>query len=115
MLLKSSSSMAYFVGLAASEKKAKDIRILNVGDISPIADYFIICSGNSTVQVRAIADEIEEKMAEKGYELNHKEGYQTGRWILLDYGSIIAHIFHNEDREFYGIERLWADAEEISL
>lgn len=113
--MKSSSSIAYFVGSTAAEKKARDIRILNVGDVSPIADYFIICSGNSSVQVRAIADEIEDKMSENGFSLNHKEGYQGARWVLLDYGNIIAHIFYQEDREFYGLERLWADAEIITL
>ena len=113
--MSNSSNIAYCVGTAASDKKARDIMILNVGDISPIAEYFVICSGSSTVQVKAIADEIEDKMQEKGIELNHKEGYQGARWVLLDYGNIIAHIFHHDDREFYGLERLWADAESIIL
>jgi len=113
--LKSSSSIAYFIGSAASEKKARDIKILNVDGISPIADYFVICSGNSSIQVKAIADEIEDKMAEEGYNLNHKEGYGSGRWVLLDYGNVIAHVFYTEDRDFYDIERLWADAEAIGI
>lgn len=111
----SSSSIAYFISTAAAEKKAKDIRILNVNDISPITDYFVICSGNSSIQVKAIADEIEEKMAERGFQLRHKEGYSTARWILLDYDSVIAHVFHTEDREFYDLERLWADAQAVSF
>jgi ribosome-associated protein len=113
--LKSSSKLADIISSAAAEKKAIDIKILNVKDISPIADYFVICSGNSTIQVKAIADEIEDKMLEQGFELNHKEGYQNARWILLDYGTVIAHVFHNEEREFYDLERLWADAEAISV
>jgi ribosome-associated protein len=113
--LKNSSVLAYFISTTAANKKAKDIKILNVIDISPIADYFIICSGNSTVQVKAIADEIEDKMAEEGYELNHKEGYSSGRWILLDYGNLIVHVFHSEDREFYDLERLWADAVAVNV
>ncbi|WP_040683919.1 ribosome silencing factor [Thermobrachium celere] len=107
--------MAYFIGKAASNKKARDIKILNVKGLSEIADYFVICSGTSTIQVKAIADEIEEKMAESGYVINHKEGYNSGKWILLDYGTVIAHIFHEEDREFYDLERLWIDAEAISI
>ncbi|MCX7694393.1 MULTISPECIES: ribosome silencing factor [Caloramator] len=109
------SGMAYFIGKTASEKKARDIKILDVKGLSEIADYFVICSGTSTIQVKAIADEIEEKMAEKGYEINHKEGYNSGKWILLDYGEVIAHIFYEEDREFYDLERLWIDAEAISI
>ncbi|MEG0370801.1 MAG: ribosome silencing factor [Clostridium sp.] len=105
--------MAYDIANAASEKKAKDIRILKVEGISSIADYFVICSGGSTVQVKAIAEEIEYEMEEKGLAVTHKEGHQFGKWILLDYGNVIAHIFFEEEREFYGIERLWAEAEEI--
>lgn len=113
--MKSSPGIAYYISSAAANKKANDIKILNVSDISPIADYFVICSGNSTIQVKAIADEIEDKMEEKGYTLKHKEGYHGARWILLDYGNVIAHVFHKEDREFYGIERLWADAEAVNV
>ena len=113
--MKGSTGMAYFIGKAASNKKARDIKILNVKGISEIADYFVICSGTSTIQVKAIADEIEEKMAESGYVISHKEGYNSGKWILLDYGSVIAHIFYEEDREFYDLERLWVDAEAISI
>lgn len=111
--MKTSSNMAYIVANAAADKKAKDIRILNVEGLSPITDYFVVCSGTSQVQVKAIADEIEYKMEEEGITVTHKEGHQFGKWILLDYGNVIAHIFYEEEREFYGIERLWADAEEI--
>jgi ribosome-associated protein len=113
--LKSSSNLAFVVGSAAANKKAKDIRILNVGDISPITDFFVICSGTSTTQVKAIADEIEDKMAELGLEVHHKEGYQFARWVLLDFGSVIAHVFYEEDREFYALERLWSDAVSVSV
>lgn len=113
--MKSSSSIAYYISSAAAEKKARDIKILNVNDISPITDYFVICSGNSSIQVKAIADEIEEELAERGFQLKHKEGYSTARWILLDYENVIVHVFHNEDREFYDLERLWADAQAVSF
>ena len=113
--MKTSKDMAFIIANAAADKKAKDIRILNVEGLSPISDCFIVCSGTSQVQVKAIANEIEDKMAEEGVEILHKEGHQFGRWILLDYGNVIAHVFYEEEREFYGIERLWADAEEILL
>jgi ribosome-associated protein len=113
--LKNSSSLAFDIGSAAAEKKAKDIRILNVKDISPITDFFVICSGNSTIQVKAIADEIQHKVSEQGLELKHKEGYQNARWVLLDYGNVIVHVFYTEEREFYDLERLWADAVAVSI
>lgn len=113
--MKGASGIAYDIGSAAANKKAKDIRILDIRGISPIADYFVICSGGSSIQVRAIADEIEEKMVEQQLQPLHKEGYDSARWILLDYGNVIVHIFHQEDREFYDLERLWADAEAISI
>lgn len=100
---------------AADSKKARDIKVLDIRDISPITDYFVICSGTSTIQVKAIADEVEEKLTEKGFYLYHKEGYNTARWILLDFGDVIVHVFHEEDRDFYNLERLWADAEVINF
>lgn len=100
---------------SADDKKAFDMKVLNISKLTNIADYFVILSGNSQRQVMAIADDIEEKMYNNGYELKHKEGYNTGRWILLDYGDIIVHVFYKEDREFYNLERLWADAEDIDV
>lgn len=100
---------------AADNKKARDIKVLDIREISPIADYFIICSGSSSIQVRAIADGIEDKLAGEGYDLHHKEGYSTGRWVLLDFGDVIIHVFHEEERDFYNIERLWADGEVINF
>ncbi len=99
--------------LAAEDKKAYDIRVLNISELTSIGDYFVILSGNSQRQVMAISDEIEEKMKEAGCELKNKEGYRNGRWILLDYADIVVHVFHKEDRDFYNLERLWVDAEEI--
>lgn len=90
-------------------KKATDILAVNVGDKTIIADWFIIASGRSTTQVKALCDELEEKAAESGLIPRRKEGYQEGRWIVMDFGSILVHIFHPEEREYYKLERLWVD------
>ena len=100
---------------ACNEKKGIDIKVLDIMKLTPVADYFVIVSGNSTTQVMAIADEVEEKMLEAGFHLSGKEGYGSGRWILLDFKDIVLHIFHKEDREFYNLEKLWADGEELLL
>ena len=103
------------IAQALYDKKAKDIQVLNIGKLTSIGDYFIICSCTSTVQVKACADEAEEKMAEAGIHPGHKEGYQGGNWILMDFGDIIVHIMLEETRAFYDLERLWSDAEPIEI
>ncbi|RKD32482.1 ribosome silencing factor [Thermohalobacter berrensis] len=100
---------------AADDKKAFNKRVLDITKLTAIADYFVILSGNNERQVLAIADGIEDKMEEEGYKLKNKEGYKTSRWVLLDYGDIVVHIFHKEDREFYNLERLWIDAKELKI
>lgn len=90
-------------------KKAIDIIAMDVADKTIIADWFITCSGSSILQVKAICDEVCEKAEELGLTLRRKEGYNEGRWIVLDYGHILVHIFHPEEREYYNIERLWTD------
>ncbi len=95
---------------ALEDKKATNIEILDVSKQTSLGDYFIIASCQSTVQVRACVDEVEEKMEEAGYVVKHKEGYRGGSWILMDYGDIIVHVMQQETREFYAIERLWDDA-----
>ena len=97
----------------AGEKKAMDIVILNMAEVSLVTDYFIICSANSTTQVRAIADNVEEKLSKAGIEPLHQEGYREGRWVLLDYSECILHVFVEEDRRFYNLEQLWGDAEAL--
>lgn len=91
------------------DKKARNIEIIDISKISTLADYFIICSGTSTIHIRTIADELDLKMSEAGFNLIHKEGFESARWILLDFGELVVHIFHEEDRSFYNLERLWAD------
>ena len=91
-------------------KKAKDIKQLDIHDISTIADYFIIATGTSSTQLQAMSSELEEKMDQCGYKIHHKEGFREGRWVLLDYGNIVVHLFHDEERKFYNLEKIWVDA-----
>ena len=107
------SHLSELVAEAASDKKARDIVILDMEGITLIADYFVICSANSTTQVQAIADSIEEKLTEQGVKPLRKEGYRDSHWVLLDYGACVAHIFVEEDRQFYNLERLWGDAKAV--
>jgi ribosome-associated protein len=95
---------------AADDKRAEDIMVLNMKGISLIADYFIICHGNSDKQVQAIAREIREKAAEQGIELKRMEGFDEARWVLIDLDDVVVHVFHKEERSYYNLERLWGDA-----
>ncbi len=95
------------------EKKGKDPVALNLQGISLIADYFVICHGNSETQVKAIADEIKDKAEQHGLEIKRIEGLDTARWVLIDLGDVVVHVFHREEREYYNLERLWSDAKVI--
>ena len=90
-------------------KKAVDIIALDVSHLTVITDYMVIASGRSVLQTRSLADDLDDKMAELGIPLRTREGYQEGRWIVMDYGTVLVHIFHPESREYYHLERLWAD------
>ena len=109
-MTKTSKDLAQRIATLASDKKAEDILLLNMEGISAVTDYFVICSASNSTLVKAIADNIEDKMAEAGIEPMHKEGYAEGRWVLMDYGDCVAHIFLKEERDFYNLEQLWADA-----
>ncbi|ESU30590.1 Iojap family protein [Bacillus sp. 17376] len=95
---------------AADDKRAEDIMVLNMKGISLIADYFVICHGNSDKQVQAIAREIREKAEEQGYNFKRMEGFDEARWVLIDIGDVVVHVFHKEERSYYNLERLWGDA-----
>lgn len=100
---------------AADLKRAEDIVVLDLENISLLADYFMICHGTNTRQVEAIANEIIEKVEEAGGVLNRIEGMDTARWILIDFGDLVVHVFMEEEREFYQLEKLWADAPMIDI
>ena len=97
----------------ASDKKASDIILLDIRDVTTIADYFVICSGNNSRQLRAIADAIDEQLGEQGANLLHREGVAESGWILLDFGDVIVHIFGLKEREYYRLERLWNQAKTV--
>lgn len=100
---------------AALEEQALDLVILNVNEKTIIADYFVICSGRNPIQIHSIAENVEHKLNEQGIKLLRREGYQEGRWVVLDYGSTILHIFRQEERDYYKLENLWADARKVAV
>ena len=100
---------------ALSSKKGLDVKIIYVNDVSVLADYFVIATGSSSTHVKALADEVEFKMDEAGYSVSHIEGYRSNSWILLDYVDVIVHVFSNEAREYYDLERLWQDGEVVNF
>ncbi len=97
------------IAKAASGKKALDIVAIDMRKVPTVCDFFLIASGTSTTQVRAIADNVRKKLREKGERLHHAEGEREAVWILLDYGEVVAHIFNDETRRFYDLEHLWGD------
>ena len=109
MVENNSKKMAKIAVDALEEKKAKDLKLLDIWDVSVLADYFIIASGSNRNQVQAMADEVEEKLGKAGFTPKQVEGYQTANWILMDYQDIIIHIFDEENRLFYDLERIWRD------
>lgn len=100
---------------AAEERKSFDITILDIRTVSIVADYFIICSGRSNTHVQAIAENIQKRLKETDTRALHLEGFKEGRWILLDYGDVVVHVFQEAERQFYNLERLWRDAEVVDL
>lgn len=110
-----SAEMAQLAALAADEKKARELRILDIRSISTVADYFVICSGTSSTHVRSIADNVEEQLEKRGLRKHHMEGYQNGRWILLDFGEVVIHVMQEDERSFYSLEHLWGDAVEVAV
>lgn len=96
-------------------KKAENIRVIGIRDLTIIADYFIIANGTSTTQTKALADEVEFQLKEKGLSPNRVEGYQGANWIILDYADVVVHIFYKETRNYYDLERLWSDGKEADI
>ena len=96
-------------------KKGEEIKVLKTEGLTTLADYFVICTATSTTQIKAMSDACEEAMEKNGERVHHIEGHREGTWLLMDFSSVIVHIFMDEARKFYDLERLWSDAEEISM
>ncbi len=96
-------------------KKGYDIKILDLKNISSVADYFLICSAGSDIQVKAIADEVDKVLRKNGIKCMMKEGYDSLNWVLMDYFDVVVHIFKEDARSFYNLEKLWADAPSITI
>lgn len=107
--------LAQIIAEAALDGKASDVVILDVNKLTVIADYFVIASGRSTVQVRSIAENVEKMLAEVGIFPTRREGNQEGKWVILDYSSSILHVFRQEERDYYDLENLWSDAGQVKI
>lgn len=108
-------AIALQLGQAGFDKKGIDISILDLEGLTSLTDYFVLVSANNVKHSQSIADEIEDKAAELGTTVIHREGYREGDWVLLDFGDIICHIFSGESRQFYGLEQLWSDAKQVEF
>lgn len=100
---------------ALDSKRAEDIQLIGIKDLTIVADYFIIANGTSNTQTKALADEVEFRLKQNGIEPIRTEGYQGASWIVLDYGNIVVHVFNKDMREYYNLERLWQDGEQIDI
>lgn len=109
----SSRELAVTAARASDDKRAEDVVVMDMRKTLGITDYFVVCSGKTERQVRRIQDSVEERVREKGAKPIRREGERYGRWILLDYGDFVVHIFRDEDRAFYNLERLWQDVEKV--
>jgi ribosome-associated protein len=114
--LLSTQEWAVLAASAASDKKAEDIVVIEVASLLVVTDFFVICTGRNLPQVRTIAEEVEDQLREKGgIKPIGREGADQGKWILLDYGDLVVHVFQPEEREFYRLEKLWGDAPRVKL
>ena len=110
-----SYDQAVMAAKAISSKKGLDIQVIEISDISVLADYMVIATGTSSTHVKALADEVEYKLDEAGISVSHIEGYRSNSWILLDYVDVIVNVFSDEAREFYDLDRLWQDGKPVDL
>jgi ribosome-associated protein len=108
-----SKNMAKMAVEALEDRKGEDVHVIDISEISTLADYFIIASGTNINQVQALADNVQEVLGRAGFDTKNVEGYESGKWILLDFGDIIVHVFDSENRLFYDLERIWRDGKLI--
>lgn len=111
----SSKEMVKLTCEALEDRKGEDIRVIEIGDISTIADYFVIANGNNPNQIQALVDAVEEKLGKNGYPVKRIEGVGTTSWVLMDYGDVVVHVFSKDDRLFYDLERIWRDGKATDM
>jgi ribosome-associated protein len=109
------TEIAQTAAVVAEDKKAHQVVVLDIKELTVIADYFVICHGNSATQVQAITTELKKKMNEASVEIKGVEGYDAARWVLLDLGDVVVHVFHKDERDFYNLERIWGDARVVEF
>ncbi len=100
---------------AIEDKKGEEVRVIDISKVSVIGDFFIIASGNNRSQIQAIADDISEKLGRAGLEQKNIEGYQNANWVLIDFGDIVVHLFDQENRSFYDLDRIWRDGDTVDV
>lgn len=113
--MRATNNILHAVVTACEDRKAENCVVLNMEHLTPIADYFVICHGNSERQVQAIVRSIEDAVEECDHPVKRIEGFEQARWVLVDLGEIICHVFHKDERSYYNLERLWGDAAEVSV
>ena len=111
--MEQSKMMLKLIYQALEDKKGEDIVMIDISQVSVLADYFVICSAGNDSQIQALVDNVDEKMHENGYQIRQQEGRNSGTWVLLDYGDVIVHIFERENRSVYNLERIWNDGRRI--
>lgn len=113
--MEQAKKMAQIAYRALEDKKGEDIKVIDIAEISVLADYFIIANGTNESQVQALVDSVDTELHKEGYVLKQREGRGRGSWVLLDYGDIVVHVFDRENRQFYDLERIWRDGREVTV
>jgi len=111
----SANEITRIAAAALDSKKGHEIKALHTADLTTLAEYFVICTGSSSTQIKALSEAVEKALDDAGEKVHHIEGHRSGTWVLMDYSCVIVHIFTEESRQFYDLERLWRDATEIDL
>lgn len=114
-MYETSNAMAKLAIEALEDKKAEEIKVIDISEVSVIADYFIIAGGTNRSQIQALADNVDEKLGRVGHPSKQVEGYDTANWILMDFGDVIVHIFDKENRLLYDLERIWRDGKQVDI
>ena len=111
----SANEITRIAAAALDSKKGHEIKALHTAELTTLAEYFVICTGSSNTQIKALSAAVEKALDEAGEQVHHIEGHRGGTWVLMDYSCVVVHIFTEETRQFYDLERLWRDAEEVDL